>query len=320
MNELLQIQDLRVEYRRGRSRVNAVDGVSLSIRPGEILGLVGESGSGKSTIGRAIVGLAPVSSGTIRFDGEDVSHASARDRRRLSASIQMVFQDPYGSLNPARTIGQTLVEPLLVHGDRPPAERERIIAEALTRVGLPLEAAQRYPAQFSGGQRQRIAIARALVVMPRLIICDEPVSALDLSIQAQVLNLLADLREEFDLAYLFVAHDLEVVRHLADRTVVLYRGQIMEEGPSEVLHADPRHPYTRALIAAAPLVDPEAQRRRRAGSTPAAKSSTLAPATGSVGCPFVLRCPVALPECSTSRPPLTALSPERSAACFQLTR
>ena len=318
MNDLLTINDLRVEYKQGRSRVHAVDGVSLVVKERETLALVGESGSGKSTIGRAIVGLAPVTSGSIVFDDTDISHISVRARRKLSADIQMIFQDPYGSLNPARTIGQTMVEPLLVHSRDSSAERRAIVQRTLEKVGLPADAADRYPAQFSGGQRQRIAIARALVVEPRLLICDEPVSALDLSIQAQVLNLLADLREEFGIAYLFVAHDLEVVRHLADRTVVLYRGQVMESGPSELLHNDPQHPYTQALVAAAPLMDPGAQRKRREAMSAAAPSSTLAPATGSEGCPFVLRCPIALGECHTTRPTLTDLGRGRSAACFQL--
>lgn len=260
---LLEIRDLAVEYPTGRKRTRrAVDGVSLAIQEGETLGLVGESGSGKSTIGRAVLGLAPVTEGSIRFDGHELANLGRKERRGFSSSLQVVFQDPYSSLDPTKTIGYSLAEPLVSHGsDRAEARREA--SAMLERVGLRAEDSARYPGSFSGGQRQRIAIARALMLRPRLVICDEPVSALDLSIQAQVLNLMTDLQKEFGLSYLFIAHDLTVVRHVSDRVAVLSKGRIVEEGTSREVYENPRHPYTRALLAAAPVPDPAHQRQRR---------------------------------------------------------
>ncbi|WP_138444286.1 ATP-binding cassette domain-containing protein [Sinomonas susongensis] len=260
---LLEIRDLAVEYRMGRKQTRrAVDGVSLTIHEGETLGLVGESGSGKTTIGRAVLGLAPVTEGSICFDGHELGNLGRKERREFSSSLQVVFQDPYSSLDPTKTIGYSLAEPLLSHGsDRADARREA--SAMLERVGLRAEDGARYPATFSGGQRQRIAIARALMLRPRLVICDEPVSALDLSIQAQVLNLMTDLQKEFGLSYLFIAHDLTVVRHVSDRVAVLNKGQIIEEGTSREVYERPQHPYTRALLAAAPVPDPARQRQRR---------------------------------------------------------
>lgn len=313
---LLQVSDLTVEFRQGRRRppFRAVDGVSLSIGAGETVGLVGESGSGKSTIGRAILGLTPVRSGTVEFDGRDITRAGFRTRRALSERLQVVFQDPYSSLNPARTIGQTMAEPLRVHSSVPPAEASERVAAMLERVGLPADAARRYPSQFSGGQRQRIAIARSLMLSPALLICDEPVSALDLSIQAQVLNLLADLQRELGLSYLFVAHDLPVVRRLSHRIVVLYRGQIMETGPAGRVYARPAHPYTRALLAAVPEPDPRVQRARRDQNT--APPSIRPPAPS--GCPFAHRCPHVIDLCVTERPPLLPLTGDAgSVACHR---
>ena len=259
---LLSVQNLTVTYRRATT--TAVDAASFEVDPGETLGLVGESGSGKSSIGSAILGVAPVTGGRIVFDGEDITHASTARRRELSRRIQVVFQDPYGSLNPARTVGDTIGEGLRYAHGLTAAETDRRVAAALEEVGLPTTAAQRYPANFSGGQRQRIAIARAVVGRPDFIVCDEPVSALDLSVQAQVLNLLARLRADHGLSYLFVSHDLSVVRHLSDRVLVLRRGQVVEQGAAEVISTTPSHPYTRALIAAAPVPDPIEQARRRA--------------------------------------------------------
>ncbi|MFD5794133.1 ABC transporter ATP-binding protein [Streptomyces diastatochromogenes] len=312
---LLDIKDLTVEFRQGRrtSPLRAVDSVSLSIAPGETVGLVGESGSGKSTIGRAVLGLNRVHSGQVHFEGRDVTHASARLRRGLSARLQVVFQDPYSSLNPARTIGQTLAEPLLAHGKPRKQEIRDRIAEMLPRVGMPADTADRYPGQFSGGQRQRIAIARALMPEPRLVICDEPVSALDLSIQAQVMNLLADLQRDLDLSYLFIAHDLPVVRHLSHRIVVLYRGQVMETGPAATLYDDPVHPYTRTLLAAVPQPDPTAQRARTA--KPGTATTVTAPSPA--GCVFAHRCPHAVDLCRSERPPLLPLPDGRAAACHR---
>ena len=261
---LLQVQDLRVDFPQGRGRVfQALKGVSLSIGLGETVGLVGESGSGKTTIGRVILGQTPATAGRVVYAGEDITRASRQRRRELGREIQVVFQDPIGSLNPARTIGDTLAEPLLAAGGVGPAEVRERIADILQRVGMPADTAARYPGQFSGGQRQRIAIARAVIGRPRLVVCDEPVSALDLSVQAQVLNLLNDLQRSLGLSLLFISHDLTVVRHVSRRTVVLYRGEIVEQGDAAQVHEAPRHPYPRALLAASPVPHPLRQRARR---------------------------------------------------------
>jgi peptide/nickel transport system ATP-binding protein len=300
----LQVSDLVVRYGSGRKAMRtppAVDGVSFAIAPGETLGLVGESGSGKSTIGKALLGLQPPSGGTMHLHGKDITAASLKERRSVASELRVVFQDPYSSLNPARTIGQTLAEPLQMIGVTGADARSRSMA-ALESVGLPGETIDRFPSQFSGGQRQRIAIARALVCEPNVMVLDEPVSALDLSTQAQVLNLLADLREERQLAFLFIAHDLGVVRFLADRVVVLYRGQVMESGPAEAVTTHPRHPYSVALTAAAPVPRPAEQIRRRAyrESLGVGSASTAPPDPG--GCPFAARCPLADDRCHTERP------------------
>jgi peptide/nickel transport system ATP-binding protein len=261
---LLEVENLHVVYRTHGREARVLNGVSLTIAPGETLGLVGESGSGKTTIGKTILGQIAATSGRIVFDGEDITQASRSRRRELGRDIQVVFQDPYGSLNPARTIGQTLAEPLL--NDRS-LMREQIrerIRDILEKVGMPADTAARYPSQFSGGQRQRIAIARAVIGRPRLVVCDEPVSALDLSVQAQVLNLLNQLQRDMGLSLLFISHDLAVVRHVSRRTAVLYRGEIVEEGLAVEIHDSPRHPYTQALVAASPVPDPVIQRERRA--------------------------------------------------------
>jgi len=262
---LLDVDGVTVEYPRGRRTppLRAIDGVSLTVHPRETVGLVGESGSGKSTLGRAILGLVAVRSGRITFDGHDITHARARDRRRLSTDLQVVFQDPYSSLNSARTVADTLAEPLRVHERLSRAEVRGRVHAMLDRVGLFADAAGRYPRHFSGGQRQRIAIARALMLSPRLVICDEAVSALDLSIQAQILNLLLDLQEELGVSYLFISHDLAVVRHMSHRVVVLHDGKVVEAGTTEQVCDEPREPYTRALLASAPVPDPALQRARR---------------------------------------------------------
>lgn len=258
---ILEVRDLVIRY--GKRAAPAVEDVSFSIARGETLGLVGESGSGKTTIGRAILGLIPVASGQILFDGRDITHAGPAARRALQGDLRAVFQDPYSSLNPRRPIGDALTEPLRV-ARMPRPERERRAREAMSAVGLPESAVDRYPREFSGGQRQRIAIARALVTDPRLVVCDEAVSALDLSTQAQVLNLFAELRAGADLGYLFIAHDMAVVEFLAQRIIVLNRGRIVEEGlTSEVIHNPTQH-YTKVLMAASPVPDPDEQSRRRA--------------------------------------------------------
>ena len=260
---LLRADDLEVVYRsRGRKSFTALSGVSLDIRPGETLGLVGESGSGKTTIGRAILGLVPVTSGTVTFDGRDITRIPAAERRGLARDIQVVFQDPYTSLNPSMTVADILAEPLLVQGWTRKDAYARI-RELLDRVHLPADADRRLPREFSGGQRQRIAIARAIALNPRLIICDEPVSALDLTTQARVLDLLIEIQESTGVAYLFVSHDLGVIRHISHRVTVLYRGEIVEEGEVDQVTARPSHPYTQRLFMSAPVADVAQQRRRR---------------------------------------------------------
>jgi ABC-type glutathione transport system ATPase component len=263
--ELLRVDDLVVEYRGTglfATPFRALSGVSIRIDAGETLGVVGESGSGKTTLGRAVLGLAPVTGGTIRFDGRDIGRASRRQRRALSRDLQVVFQDPYTSLNPALTIGDILAEPLSVQGV--PATEARVrVRQLLDRVQLPENAMHRLPREFSGGQRQRVAIARALALSPRLIVCDEPVSALDLSTQARVLDLLLEIQRETGVSYLFVSHDLDVVRHLSHRVAVMKRGEIVEQGDAEQVTRTPQHPYTQRLLLASPVPDPDRQAERR---------------------------------------------------------
>jgi peptide/nickel transport system ATP-binding protein len=312
----LEIRDLVVRYGKGRKArraTPAVDLVSLDIAPGETVGLVGESGSGKSTIGKAVLGLQPPSSGTVNLQGRDITSTSLKERRSLAADLRVVFQDPYSSLNPARTIGQTLAEPLRLMGVGA-AEALQRARTGLESVGLPADAVDRYPTQFSGGQRQRIAIARALVCDPKVVVLDEPVSALDLSTQAQVLNLLADLRDQRDLAFLFIAHDLGVVRFLAQRVVVLYRGQVMESGPVDAVTLRPRHPYTVALTAAAPVPRPAEQAARREAREALGVGTAGAASPAPTGCPFVPRCPLATDICVVERPPLRLVD-ESLTAC-----
>jgi oligopeptide/dipeptide ABC transporter ATP-binding protein len=312
---LLDVCDITVTYLRRRSSTGftAVDGASLTIQHGETVGLVGESGSGKTTIGRAVLGLTPVKSGSIHFQGADITHAGFRERRKLSTMLQVVFQDPYGSLNPTRTIWQILAEPLQVHKHLDRKGIQERVSWALDQVGMGSEDAAKYPRQFSGGQRQRIAIARALMMSPRLIICDEPTSALDLSIQAQILNLLAELQRSLDLSYLFISHALSVVRHVAQRMIVLYRGTVMESGLSNDVYERPAHPYARMLLAAEPTMRPRPlapgrQRPARAGQQP----------TGPHACVFLSRCPFATPICGSAKPVLR-ISPTGSlAACHNL--
>ncbi|CAN7417285.1 ATP-binding cassette domain-containing protein [Microbacterium sp. LjRoot45] len=262
---LLEVTDLVVEYPGKGFRAEpfrALKGVSLDILPGETVGLVGESGSGKTTLGRAALGLAPVTEGSIVYDGKDISHLDRRQRRALSSEIQVVFQDPYSSLNPSMTIEEILTEPLTAAGVAKAAARSRV-RDLLDQVGLPTDARNRLPREFSGGQRQRVAIARALALEPRLIVCDEPVSALDLSTQARVLDLFIEIQERTGVAYLFVTHDLAVVRHVSHRVAVMYRGEIVEYGDGDRVTSDPQHPYTQRLFMAAPVPDPDKQEQRR---------------------------------------------------------
>jgi oligopeptide/dipeptide ABC transporter ATP-binding protein len=317
---LLEVQDLKVHFPvqpdwRGRPTavVRAVDGVSLTVRSGETVGLVGESGCGKSTLGRAIVRLESLTAGSIRFEGHDLASLDAAELRATRRGLQMIFQDPYGSLDPRWTIREIVEEPMLLHGlggDRD--SRRRRVTQLLAQVGLDPAAADRYPHEFSGGQRQRIGIARALAVEPHLIVCDEVVSALDVSVQAQVVNLLASLQKEMGLAYLFIAHDLAVVEHLSHRIVVMYLGRIVEEGTSAQVCRSPVHPYTRALLSAVPSPDPGASREARvrlAGDVPS-------PLNPPAGCPFHPRCPMAQARCRTEVPELRPMLDGRRVACL----
>jgi oligopeptide/dipeptide ABC transporter ATP-binding protein len=282
-------------------QVHAVDDVSLVIERGKTLGLVGETGSGKSTLARCVAGLIPVTSGTVILNGTDITNLSRSAMRPLRREVQMIFQDPYSSLNPRRRVGAIIGDPFAIHKTATGAERKRMVQELMERVGLNPEHFNRFPAEFSGGQRQRIGVARALALRPKLIICDEPVSALDVSIQAQVLNLLADLQTEYGLSYLFIAHDLEVVRHVSDKVAVMYLGRIGEAAPAEALYSQPRHPYTVALLSAAPAADPDAAASRQrvilAGDVPS-------PIDPPAGCRFHPRCPKAEDICRRVEPPL----------------
>ncbi len=288
-------------FSRQKDVVHAVDGVSLEVRRGQTLGLVGETGCGKSTLARCIMRLYDVTSGRITFDGNDITKLSARQMRPYRREIQMIFQDPYGSLNPRRRVGSIIGDPFAIHRTASGQERKRLVQEAMELVGLNPEHYNRFPAEFSGGQRQRIGVARALAFRPKLVVCDEPVSALDVSIQAQIINLLADLQSELGLTYIFIAHDLSVVRHVSTSVAVMYLGQITELAPVDQLWDHPRHPYTDALLSAVPVPDPDksAQRERiiLVGDVP----SPISPPSG---CRFHPRCPKAAPVCVDDRPVL----------------
>ena len=286
-------------FKREVARVHAVDGVDLEVRRGETLGIVGESGCGKSTLARCITGLHPITQGRILFEGKDIGRSPDKAFRR---DVQMIFQDPYGSLNPRRRVGSIIADPFDIHGTATGADRKRRVQELMELVGLNPEHYNRFPAEFSGGQRQRIGVARALALKPKLIVCDEPVSALDVSIQAQVINLLKDLQDELGLTYVFIAHDLSIVRYVSDRVAVMYLGRLSETAESEELYARPRHPYTNALLSAASVADPdEAERRKRiilVGDVPS-------PVKPPPGCRFHTRCPKAQEICATEEPTLT---------------
>ena len=314
---LLEVENLGRQFVARRSAlgrptavVTAVEAVSFALQAGTTLALVGESGCGKTTLGRLVLRLVDATAGRIRFDGRDVTVVKERHLKALRRNAQLIFQDPYASLNPRMTVGQILAEPLALHNVVPSSRRGERVSELLRLVGLEPRAARRYPHEFSGGQRQRIAIARALAVKPKLIVCDEPVSALDVSIRAQVLNLLRDLQRQLGLAYIFISHDLAVVKHVADRIAVMHLGRIVEIGPSETLFANPRHPYTRALLSAIPVPAPGLTRERIIlhGEMP----SALHPPAG---CAFHTRCPVAIEQCRTVRPEL--VGNEHATACHR---
>ncbi|MBW8618674.1 MAG: dipeptide ABC transporter ATP-binding protein [Hyphomicrobiales bacterium] len=316
MSVVLQAKGLTRDYavKRGvftkQAIVHALADVSFDLESGKTLAVVGESGSGKSTLARLITMIETPTAGALTINGVDLSTASAADRKALRREVQIVFQNPYGSLNPRQTIGDALEEPLIVNTSLSRADRQKAVAEMMRRVGLRPEFADRYPHMFSGGQRQRIAIARALMLRPKILVLDEPVSALDVSIRAQVLNLLAELQQEFGLAYLFISHDLSVVRHIADRVMVIYLGHAVEVASRDVLFANPQHPYTRALLSATPVADPHHKKERIVlqGEMPS-------PFNPPSGCAFHPRCPLAMRECSERAPELEEKQ-SRLVACF----
>ena len=291
--------------------LKAVDDVSFVVKKGETLGLVGESGCGKTTVGRTMLRLIEPTSGVIKFDDKDVLSLKPRDLKAVRRDMQIIFQDPYASLDPRVPIGDSVIEGLHIHGIGTPRERVEIMRETLKKVGLEDYHARRYPHEFSGGQRQRIGIARALALRPRFIICDEPVSALDVSIQSQVLNILKDLQVEFGLTYLFIAHNLSVVEHVSDRVAVMYLGKIVELTTREELFRNPLHPYTQALMSAIPVPNPRLKRQRII-----LKGDVPSPLNPPKGCRFHPRCPVAIEKCSHEEPPLLEVSPEHWAACW----
>jgi peptide/nickel transport system ATP-binding protein len=314
---LLEVQNLKTYYpikggffKRTVGNVKAVDDVSFEILKGETLGLVGESGCGKSTTGRTILRLTKPTDGKIIFDGKDITNLSGTTLRKMRQDFQMVFQDPYASLNPKQMVGDVVAEPIKNYYKKSSKELKPEIIELLKKVGLPEDAYYKYPHEFSGGQRQRIGIARALALRPKLIIADEPVSALDVSVQSQVLNLLKELQEEFDLTFLFIAHDLSVVKHMSDRIGVMYLGGIVEIADKNGLYAEPLHPYTKALISAIPYPDPRRKKERiiLEGDVPS-------PANPPTGCPFHPRCAFATDECRSVKPALKEVKPGHRVAC-----
>ncbi len=326
MNDLLVVENLVKHYpiRKGIipktvGYVRAVDDISFTIPRGKTLGLVGESGCGKTTAGRTILRLVEPTSGRVTFDGREIFNLSSNEMRKLRREMQIVFQDPYASLNPRMTVGAMLEEPLLVHGieakngstSKKRQAREKV-AELLELVGLRPEYVNRYPHEFSGGQRQRIGIARALSLKPKFIVCDEAVSALDVSIQAQIINLLRELQQQFALTYLFIAHDLAVVKHISDRVAVMYLGEIVEEADTEELFTRPLHPYTQSLLAAIPIPQPQAKRQRVTleGDVPT-------PVNPPSGCRFHTRCPIAIEECKAVKPPLVQINGTHRVACIR---
>lgn len=313
-NLTLHFPTYRGVFGRQAGSIRAVDGVNLEVRRGRTLGLVGESGCGKTTTGRVILRLYDPTGGRIEFDGEDITHIGGNKLRRMRARMQMIFQDPQACLNPRMTVGSIIAEPLNEHAVLKGTEKERRIRELLDSVGLNPKFANRYPHEFSGGQRQRIGIARALALNPDFIVCDEPISALDVSIQAQVVNLLKDIQEQFSLTYLFISHDLSMVRHLCDDVAVMYLGKVMELAPRDLIYKDPMHPYTKALLSAVPVPDPRVERARQ---RIVLKGDVPSPANPPSGCRFRTRCPVAFDRCAVEHPAWRKLAGERWVACHR---
>lgn len=316
---LLEVRDLTKHFPirggvllRRVGEVHAVDNVSFSVEPGETLGLVGESGCGKSTVGKTVLKLIEATSGEVEFDGRDVLSLRAKPLRALRREMQIVFQDPYESLNARHTVGKILEEPFVIHKLGSVEERRQWVGELLERVGLSPDAVNRFPHEFSGGQRQRIGIARAIALRPKLIVCDEAVSALDVSIQAQILNLLLELQREMNLAMIFIAHDLAVVKHVSDRIAVMYLGQIVETAKSEELYRRPRHPYTKALISAIPVADPTARHARIT-----LKGDVPSPINPPSGCRFHTRCPLAIERCTREAPSIETVGEGHEVACHR---
>ena len=298
--------------RRQTAAIRAVDGVDLDIMPGETLGLVGESGCGKSTLGRTLIRLIEPTDGTILFDGADITSLDMKAMRSKRRAMQIIFQDPYGALNPRMSVEDIIMEPLVIHGAKADAATRALVAHMLRLVGLPQRAASRFPHEFSGGQRQRVGIARALALKPRFVVCDEPVSALDVSVQAQIVNLLQDLQAELGLTYMFIAHDLSVVKHISDRVAVMYLGKIVEVAEKRAIYASPQHPYTQALIAAVPVLRPQDRGRERRARLAGDIPSAFNPPTG---CRFHTRCPHVMPVCRTQEPPLRTTAASHQVAC-----
>jgi peptide/nickel transport system ATP-binding protein len=301
---------VRAGYFEPSRKLTAVAGIDLELYPGETLGLAGESGCGKSTVARLLTGLTPATGGVIRFLGEDLTALTRAGQARFRREVQMIFQDPFSSLNPRMRVAETIAEPLVIHGIGSPAERRERVAYLMERVGLSADQLQRFPHEFSGGQRQRIGIARALAVSPKLIIADEPVSALDLSIQAQIINLLQELKDEFSLSFLFITHDLSVLKHLSDRVAIMYLGRIVEIGSRDAVLSHMLHPYTEVLLSAIPSVDVKHKRRRVV-----ARGELPSPLDPPAGCPFHTRCPYVEEICRVQPPPLQEKEPGHRAAC-----